>query len=71
MENVLEAENHKICEIYLEVLVYGKTFEELVENIQKVLQNFKQHGIKIKPEKCSFFKREVRYLGKIVTAEGH
>ncbi len=72
MESVLDGLTHNICEVYLDdVIIYSKTFDEHVQNIRQVLQRFREHGVKVKPMKCSLFKHEVRYLGKIVSAEGY
>ena len=54
-----------------DLLIFSKTFEEHLNHIKLVLQRLKKHGIKIKPSKCNFFKREVSYLGKFISAEGY
>lgn len=28
------------------------------------------HGVKLKPEKCELFRKEVQYVGRLVSAEG-
>ena len=52
-----------------DLLIFSKTFEEHLNYIKLVLQRLKKHGINIKPSKCNFFKREVSYLGRLISAE--
>lgn len=41
-----------------------------MEDVRTVLQCLWQHGTELKPPKCELFKREIRCLGLIVSAEG-
>lgn len=57
--------------VYLDdVLVFGSTFEETLERLDMVLHRLHEFGLKIKPEKCHLMKREVKYLGHIVSEAG-
>jgi hypothetical protein len=54
--------------MYLEdVIVIGRTFHEHLLNLQKVLQQFQEACLKLYPEKCQLFQKEVRYLVHIVS----
>ena len=54
-----------------DLLVFSKTFEEHLNHIKLVLQRLKKDRIKTKPSKCNFVKREVSYIGRLISAEGY
>ncbi|KAI3375565.1 hypothetical protein L3Q82_003895 [Scortum barcoo] len=71
MEEMLGSLRDDCCIPYLDdILCYSRSFEEHVEVIRKVLQALQKHGVKLRPEKCELFEKEVRYVGRLVSAEG-
>ena len=61
-----------VCEPYLDdVLAFSKNFEDHVKDLDRILTRMRSRGIKLRAEKCHFAKREVRYLGRLVSAEGY
>ena len=72
MEDCLGDLRDKICIPYLDdVIVFSPTFEDHIQHLKTVLVHLKEHGVKLKPQKCNLFKREVTFLGRIVSAEGY
>ena len=45
-------------------------FEEHIKYMCKIFRRLREHGVKSKPRKCKLFKREVKFLGRIVSKEG-
>lgn len=71
MEEMLAPLRDECCIPYLDdILCYAKTFEDHVEGLRKVLRALQGHGVKLRPTKCDLFKHEVRYVGRLVSAEG-
>ena len=54
-----------------DVLTHSRTFDQHVEDLEKVLVRLHENGVKLRAEKCQFAKREVRYLGRLVSGEGY
>ncbi|GFV16870.1 retrovirus-related Pol polyprotein from transposon 297 [Trichonephila clavipes] len=64
METVLKGLTFEACLIYLDdVIIGGRTFEEHLQNIRKVLSKLSDANLKLNPSKCKFFQKEVNYLG--------
>ena len=71
MNGVLGEFKGAICDPYLDdVLCYSETFAEGLSNLQKILRRLREKGIKLRADKCEFLKKEVRYLGRLVSGEG-
>jgi hypothetical protein len=53
-----------------DIIVIGRTYQEHVDNLRKVFQRLRGAYLKMNPEKCRLFHKEVRYLGHIVSPQG-
>jgi hypothetical protein len=71
MDMVLAGLQWSNCLVYLDdVIIPGRTFEEHMENLQSVLERFRNAGLMLKLTKCSFCKKQTSFLGHIVSADG-
>ena len=71
MEMALAGLQWVSCLIYMDdVIVFGRDFDEHFSRLMKVLQRFREAGLKLKPAKCNFFRREAKFLGHVIDAEG-
>ena len=71
METLLSDLLWRKCLVYLDdVIVFGKTFEDCLSNLEEVLKRIMSNGLKLKPKKCNLFKKDINYLGRIISTEG-
>ena len=72
MENCLGDLRDTVRIPYLDdIIIFSASFEEHVEHTRKVLRRLLEHGGKLKPRKCKLFKKEVVFLGRVVSEEGY
>ena len=71
MECVLRGLTWQIALIYLDdVLVYSRTFDDHLQHLRLVFDRFRTSGLKLKPSKCHFGQKQVKYLGHVIIRDG-
>ena len=59
-------QNFQTWWIYLDdILVFGNTFEETMGRLDMVLTWLGKMNLKVKPNKCHMFQKQLRYLGHL------
>ncbi|XP_003367120.1 retrotransposable element Tf2 155 kDa protein type 1 [Trichinella spiralis] len=53
-----------------DIILTGATDDEYRRTLKLVLGRLKEFGLRIRKEKCTFFQREVEYLGHILSSKG-
>ena len=60
-----------ICEIYIDdVLIHGRSEEDFLVNLRKVLDRLRQFNVAANPKKTKLGLSEVEYVGHVVSSEG-
>ncbi|GFU12359.1 retrovirus-related Pol polyprotein from transposon 17.6 [Trichonephila clavipes] len=70
-ETVLGGLSHEACLVFLDdIIIVGRSFEEHLKNIWRVLQKLEEANRKLSPSKCHLFRLEFTYLEHKISAEG-
>ena len=71
MDVVLRDIAWKCCMVYIDdVIIYSASWADHVDHVFQVLQRIKDAGLTVGLKKCSFGRREVAFLGYIVSDKG-
>ncbi|XP_032879397.1 uncharacterized protein K02A2.6-like [Amblyraja radiata] len=69
MEQVLQGIPGTQC--YLDdILITGRTVEEHLSNLERVLGRLKRYGLRANKAKCDFFKEQLAYCGHLIDRHG-
>ncbi|XP_066511013.1 uncharacterized protein K02A2.6 [Hoplias malabaricus] len=53
-----------------DILVTGRNDTEHINNLDRVLGRLEEYGLRVREDKCDFFKSSVEYLGHVIDADG-
>ena len=68
---VLSGLHGTVCYVYLDdVVIYAKNLKEHAEKFDLVMNRLREANMKLQVDKCEFLRREVVYLGHVITQEG-
>lgn len=71
MDNVLRGLQGIHCLVYLDdIIVYSASLQEHIEKLRLVFDRLRATNLKVTLDKCEFFRKEVLYLGHMITKEG-
>ena len=61
----------KILEVYLDdVITWGETKEELMQNLRKIFQKLQKFGVYVNPNKIKIGLSEIEYVGRTIDRYG-
>lgn len=71
MDNILRGIQNEKCLVYLDdIIIFSTSLQEHLCNLKEVFERLKDANFKIQLDKSEFLRKEVAYLGHIVTPEG-
>lgn len=71
LDDILREFIGKICHVYIDdVIIFSKTPQEHIKHIGIILDALYRANMRVSAQKSKFFKKEVEYLGFVVSAEG-
>ena len=61
----------RVLLVYLDdLIIYSGSFEEHLETLNMVFSKLKEHELVLKGPKCQLFKKDVKYLGHVLSCDG-
>lgn len=53
-----------------DIIITGSTSQDHLSNLHKVFSRLQSHGLRVRKDKCEFFKKSVNYLGHVISKDG-
>ena len=70
MGHILRGLEYRFALIYIDdIVIFSKSIEEHLTHLEEVFRRLRDANVKLNPEKCSFVKQRIVYLGHVVTPE--
>ena len=53
-----------------DIINFSKNEKEHLQHLEEIFEHLRKAGLKLKLQKCSFFKKHIQYLGHLISDEG-
>ena len=53
-----------------DIIIFSRNEEEHLQHLEEIFERLRKAGLKLKLQKCSFFKKHIQYLGHLISDEG-
>lgn len=71
LDDILREHIGKICYVYIDdIIIFGPDEETHLNNLEIIFDILQKANVKVQLNKCEFLKKEVEYLGFIISANG-
>lgn len=71
MDNCLRGVQNEICAVYMDdIIVFSSSLQEHVVRLRKIFDRLRKANLKIQLDKTEFLRKEVAYLGHLITKDG-
>lgn len=71
MNNVLRGLQNEICFVYIDdIIIFSTSLEEHLDSLRSVFNRLRKNNFKIQLDKTEFLRKEVQFLGHIITPDG-
>ena len=71
MDNILRGIQNEKCLVYLDdIIIFSTSLEEHISRLKEVFERLRKANFKIQLDKSEFLRKEVAYLGHVITPEG-
>lgn len=71
MSRVLQGLTWETCLVYLDdIIIFSQDFEEHLTRVRAVFDRLRNAHLTLKPSKCSFGRRQIRFLGHVISKDG-
>lgn len=71
LNHILTGLNGVKCLVYLDdIIIHAKSLQDHEEKLSEVLKVLKDNNLKLQPSKCHFLRKEIKYLGHVISEKG-
>jgi hypothetical protein len=71
MDDILKDLQHRICYVYMDdIIVFSTSLQEHISNLKLIFDRLRKFQLKVQLDKSEFLRKEVEFLGHVVTSDG-